>query len=94
MEETEYRLAAPRRVQRARRGPGVVEYQVRLIPAPPAEVRETYNATKPSDARHPRLKPSGFVILCPEDDIERRLDYIRTHSLLRLAEITIDLRDE
>ena len=93
-EECEYELAPPRRIARSRRGTGVSEYQVRISPAPSREVRDAYNATKPPGAEHPRLKPNGFVIYCPEGDVAARLDFIRDHSLLRLAEITIDLRDD
>jgi len=33
-------------------------------------------------------------VLCSEGDIAKRLELLRQHSLGRLAEITIDLRDE
>jgi hypothetical protein len=91
--EGEYQLAAPRRVTRSRRGPGIAEFRIRLEPRPPREVCERYNATKPSEAPQATLRPDGFVVLCPEEDIARRLDLIRQHALSHLAEITIDLRD-
>ena len=92
-ETGEYLLAPPRRVTQSRRGEGVAEYQVRVTPPPPRVVRDTYNATKSTG--HPRLKPTGFVVLCSvDDDIGRRLEFIRDHTLSRLTEITIDLHDE
>ena len=87
-------MRAPRRVTRSRRGPGVAEYHIRLDPKPPPEVCERYNANKPTDAPQARLRPDGFVVLCSEGDIAKRLELLRQHSLGRLAEITIDLRDE
>jgi hypothetical protein len=94
-ESAEYALAPPRRVTRSQRGEGMAEYQVRVTPAPPRHVRDAYNETKPPGIGHPRLRPNGFVLYCPEgDDIARRLDFIQDHALPRLAEITIDLRGE
>jgi hypothetical protein len=91
--EGEYLLEAPRRVTRSRRGAGVTEYRIRLSPKPPPEVCAAYNANKPEDAPQAQLRPEGFIVLCAESDIVRRLELLRQHSLTRLTEITIDLRD-
>lgn len=93
MREGEYVLEAPRRVTRSRRGAGVTEYRIRLSPKPPPEVCAAYNANKPDEAPRAQLRPEGFIVLCAEDDIVRRLELLRQHSLTRLTEITIDLRD-
>jgi hypothetical protein len=87
-------MEAPRRVDRSRRGLGVAEFRIRLTPPPTREVRDAYNASRPSDVAHAKLRPEGFVVLCAEGDISRRLELIREHSLARLAEITVDLRDQ
>jgi hypothetical protein len=64
---------------RARRGAGVLEYNVAVTPAPDRRVRDLYNASRSSG--WPRLTAKGFLVLCGPEAVEERLALINAEAL-------------
>lgn len=83
-----YSIAKPRRVRSSRRGPGVEEYRVRVVPRPALPVFQAFNESRPADPVLPRLVNGDFVLLCPPDQLDERVARIRMHGLAHLSQVS------
>ena len=83
-----YAIAKPRRVRSSRRGAGVEEYRVRVVPRPALPVCRAFNESRPAELVLPRLVNGDFVLLCAPDQLDERLARIRTHGLAHLSDVT------
>ncbi len=74
-----FNLGRARSQARARRGAGVLEYNVSVTPAPDRQVRDLYNASR--SCGWPRLTSKGFLVLCGPDAVDERLALIQAEAL-------------
>jgi hypothetical protein len=83
-----YSTASPRRVRTSRRGAGVEEYRVRVIPRPADDVVSAFNLSRPTSPALPRLANGEFMLICSPDQLDDRLARIQVHALAHLRVVT------
>jgi hypothetical protein len=83
-----YSINRPRRVRSSRRGAGVEEYRVRVIPRPDGRLCAAYNESRPPEPVLPRLSAGEFVLLCAPEQLNARLSRIKSHALPHLGVVT------
>ncbi len=74
-----FTVSRARPQKRARRGPGVAEYNVAVSPPPDRQIRELYNASRSSG--WPRLTSKGFLVLCDPAAVDDRVTLILAEVL-------------
>jgi hypothetical protein len=83
-----YSTASPRRVRTSRRGAGLEEYRVRVIPRPTDDIATAFNMSRPTAPPLPRLANGEFKLICPPDQLDDRLARIQVHALAHLRVVT------